>query len=38
MIRYSGSDLLPSVQAVDSARVQPGRLLRHGRQESRHAQ
>ena len=37
-VKYSGSDLLPPVQAVDGARVQPGRLLRHGRQESCHAQ
>ena len=37
-VKFSGSDLLPPVQAVDGARVQPGRLVRHRRQESRHAQ
>ena len=36
-VKYLGSDLLPPVQAVDGARVQPGRLVRHRRQESRHA-
>ena len=36
-VKYSGSNLLPPVQAVDGARVQPGRLLRHRRQESGHA-
>ena len=37
-VKFSGSDLLPPVQAVDGARVQLGRLFRHRRQESRHAQ
>ena len=37
-VKLSGSDLLSPVQAVDGARVQPGRLVRHGRQEPCHAQ
>jgi len=36
-VKYSGSDRLPPVQAVEGTQVQPGRLVRHRRQESGHA-